>query len=245
MRGRSLETSGTREARAAGCESCGLWRICFPGRATASTGRPARRVRIRKLRFASGKALYRHGDEVESFYMIRSGCIKEIDESAHGRSSVINFVLPGEMLSLQSLGKARAATTSIAVVPSFVCCVPWAGFNRLCADSPRVANEFMRLIARTGAQARELLTLIRDRDAIERVAGFLLNLSGRLQVRGVRGREFRLSMNRDDIAGYLGLRSETVSRCFTELGRRGLIAVHAKRVQLVQPAELRRVCLSE
>ncbi len=240
------------KAKSGECESCGLWRICFPGRMAASGGRLAasggrlaRRVRIRKLKFARGKALYRAGDEVECFYMIRSGCIKEVDESAGRRGSVINFALPGEMLSLQSLGKTRSTTTSIAVVPSFVCSVPWAAFNRLCAESPRVAAEFIRLIAKAWTPARDLLTLIRDREAVERVAGFLLNLSSRLQIRGVRGREFKLCMNRDDIAGYLGLRSETVSRCFTELGRRGLIAVRAKRVQLLQPAELRRVCLGE
>jgi CRP/FNR family transcriptional regulator len=202
-------------------------------------------LRIRKLRFARGKALYRTGDEVESFYMIRSGCIKEVDDSTGRRGSVINFVLPGEMLSLQSLGSARSSTTSIAVEPSFVCVVPWRAFNRLCAESPRVASEFIRLIAKASMPARDLLTLIRDREAIERVAGFLLNLSGRLQVRGVRGREFRLGMNRDDIAAYLGLRSETVSRCFSELGRRGMIMVRAKRVQILQPTELRSVCIGE
>ena len=85
-----------------------------------------------------------------------------------------------------------------------------------------------------------MLILIRDREAIERVAGFLLNVSGRLQIRGVRGREFRLSMNRDDIAAYLGLRSETVSRCFTELGRRGWIKVRAKRVQILADGALAR-----
>jgi CRP/FNR family transcriptional regulator len=244
MTNRPLETSPRRERESAGCESCGLWKICFPARAAAA-GRHARRIRIRKLRFPTGKTLYRHGDEVESIYMIRSGCIKEIDESAGRRASVVNFALPGEMLSLQNIGKARASTTSIALVPSHVCCVSWASFGRLCAESPRVVQELIRLIAKTAATARDLLTLIRDREAIERVAGFLLNLSARLQVRGVREREFRLVMNRDDIAAYLGLRSETVSRSFSELGRRGLIAVRAKRVQLLQPAELRRVCAGE
>jgi CRP/FNR family transcriptional regulator len=92
-----------------------------------------------------------------------------------------------------------------------------------------------------GSAARDSVTLIRDKEAHERVAGFLLNVFARLQARGVRGRESLLGMNRDDIANYLGLRSETVSRCFTELARRQLIKVRAKRVQILQIAELRRV----
>jgi CRP/FNR family transcriptional regulator, anaerobic regulatory protein len=74
------------------------------------------------MRVPRGKALYRSGDKVESFYMIRSGCIKELDESSGRRTAMlINFALPGEMLSLQSLGCAFSNTTSIAVEPSFIC----------------------------------------------------------------------------------------------------------------------------
>ena len=50
-----------------------------------------------------------------------------------------------------------------------------------------------------------------------------------------------VKMNRDDIANYLGLRSETVSRCFTELARQHLIDVKAKRVRILEVSELRRI----
>jgi CRP/FNR family transcriptional regulator len=201
-------------------------------------------LQIRRMRVPRGKALYRSGDQVESFYMIRSGCIKELDDSSGRHGMLINFALPGEMLSLQSLGSTFSNTTSIAVEPSFICVVPWGAFNQLCAESPRIAGEFIRLIARAGTAARDLLSLIRDKEALERVSGFLLNVSGRLQASGSRGREFRLAMNRDDIANYLGLRSETVSRCFTELARRQLIKVQAKRVNILHAADLRKVFLS-
>jgi len=188
------------EAKRTGCELCGLWRICFPGRVASTTERRFGGLSIRRMRVPRGKALYRSGDKVESFYMIRSGCIKELDESSGRRAMLINFALPGEMLSLQSLGCAFSNTTSIAVEPSFICVVQWGAFNQLCADTPRIATELIRLIAKAGTAARDLLTLIRDKEALERVSGFLLNVSGRLQVSGSRGREFRLAMNRDDIA---------------------------------------------
>ena len=232
------------EAKRNGCELCGLFRICFPGRVASATEERLNGLHIRRMRVPRGKALYRSGDKVESFYMIRSGCIKELDDSSGRHGTLINFGLPGEMLSLQSLGNAFSNTTSIAVEPSFICVVPWAAFNQLCAESPRVAAEFIRLIAKAGTAARDLLCLIRDKEALERVSGFLLNVSARLQASGSRGREFRLAMNRDDIANYLGLRSETVSRCFTELARRQLIKVQAKRVHILHAADLRKVFLN-
>jgi len=210
----------------ASCESCGLWGICFPGRVASDVRAPAKGLGIRRMRLPRGKVLYRAGEKVECFYMIRSGCIKETQDSTCHRSTVINFALAGEMLSLHNPDDQVSSTTSVAVEASFICAVHWGSFNELCAASPGIAAEFIRLVVKAGAQARELLTLIRDKEALERIAG----------------REFRLGMNRDDIASYLGVRSETVSRSFTELSRRRLIRVRAKRVQITKPAELRGVC---
>lgn len=231
----------TDEPVRAGCESCGLWRVCFPGLVASAAERRMNGLRIRRIRVPGGRALYRCGDKVESFYMIRSGCIKEMDDSTGQQGAVVNFALPGEMLSLECIGHAFSNTTSVAVEASFICVVPWDAFSKLGMESSRVAAELIRLIAKAGMAARELLTLIRDKEALARVSGFLLNVSARLQTRGVRGGEFRLAMNRDDIANYLGMRSETVSRCFSELAQRDLIRVRAKRVQILNSAELRKV----
>lgn len=202
--------------------------------------RLAHPLHIRKMRFARGTALYRSGDRLESLYMIRSGCITEVDASSGRGNSIIGFVLPGEMLGLDNLAESRSTTTCVAVETSNACALPRSVFDVL-PHAPNVAGEFIRFIAKSGILARELVTLIRDHGAIERVAGFLLNLSGRLQFRGAHDREFKLNMNRDDIAAYLGLRSETVSRCFTELDRQGLIRIRAKRVEILRYAALRRM----
>ena len=235
---RTVRKSGSSKA---GCESCGLWRACFPGRIASAAQQRLKGLRIRRVRVARGKALYRSGERIESLYMIRSGCIKEVSDIPGRETTVVNFVLPGEILGLQCLGDSVSSTTSVAVEASHVCVVSRDAFIGPGLDSPRVTGEFLRVIAASAGAARELLTLIRDREALERVSGFLLNVSARLQSRGVRGREFRLAMNRDDIANYLGLRSETVSRCFTSLARRNLIRVQAKRVQILNAPELRRV----
>jgi CRP/FNR family transcriptional regulator, anaerobic regulatory protein len=223
-----------------GCDSCGLWRLCFPGRVANAPGAAANGLRIRRMRLARGNALFRAGVRVESFFMVRSGCIKELDDSSGDRGAVLNFALPGEMLSLQSLCGAPSPTTAVAVVPSHVCVVSGGAFARACAQSPEASAELIRLIARTATAARDLLTLTRDKDASERVFGFLMNIRDRLEERGMQGRDFRLTMNRSDIANYLGLRSETVSRCFTELEARELIQVRAKRVQILKPAPLKQ-----
>ncbi|HUY83090.1 MAG TPA: helix-turn-helix domain-containing protein [Steroidobacteraceae bacterium] len=233
-----------RETRRGDCEWCGLRRVCFPGRLTAESPVGAALLNIRCVRIARGHALYRAGERIEAFHMLRSGCIKETDGS-DGRESIVNFCLPGELLTVQNGASAKSQLTSVAVETSFVCAVPWRVFYRVCAQFPTATGEFIKLVAKSGAGTRELLTMIRGRGALERVAGFLSNLCARMQSRGLPARDFRLGMSREDIARYLGMRSETVSRCFTELARRGVVRVRAKRIQVLSVQEMRRLSLAE
>jgi CRP/FNR family transcriptional regulator len=227
------------------CAMCGLHRVCFPAHVASGSDRNANAVRIHRTRVAYGNALYRAGDRIESLYMVRSGCIKELDGADTAHDSIANFCLPGELLTLQSAGPAYSRTTCLAVQASFICAVPWRIVEEACAAAPDVASELINLIVKSGVATRELLTMIRSKEALQRVAGFCLNMCARVQWRGHPAGEFRLGMSREEIAQYLGLRSETVSRCFSELARRGLISVRARRVQVLAPAELRTVSLGE
>lgn len=222
-----------REGTAPGCDLCGLDRRCLFGRVSG--------LRIRRIRTGRGTPLFRSGERVDSLFAIRSGCVKEVEVSPGRPGTIVHFATAGEILSLQSLENTTSRTTAIAVEPSFVCIVPWNAFNQSSANAPWVIRELMQLIAKAGHEARESLALVRDKEARQRVAGFLLNMLARARVHSVHTREFRLAMNRDDIANYLGMRSETVSRCFTDLARAKLIRVKAKRVQILDESELRRL----
>lgn len=222
-----------RESTAAGCDRCGVDRLCLFGRVGG--------LRIRRIRTNRGTPLFRSGERVEALFAIRSGCVKEVDVSTGRDGTILNFATAGEILSLQSLECAPSRTTAIAVESSFVCVVPWNAVNQASLSAPRIVRELVLLIAKAGLEARESLALVRDKEARQRVAGFLLNMLARTQVRSVSTCELRLPMNRDDIANYLGLRSETVSRCFTELARQQLIEVKAKRVRILEVSELRRI----
>lgn len=234
-----------RESRRIDCDLCGLRRVCFPARAATGSRRGANALCIRRTRIARGNALYRAGDRIGSLYMVRSGCIKEIDGGGADRDRIVNFRLAGDLLTVQSASAARSRMTCVAVETSFICAVPWVIVEETCAEMPGVIVELINLIARAGAATRDLLTMVRNKGAIERVAGFLLDLGARLRDRGLPGKEFSLGMSRDDIGNYLGLRSETVSRCFSDLERRGLVGVRAKRVRILAIAELQRLFQDE
>lgn len=223
-------------------------RICPPATADAPTtdGAPVRRMRI-----ARGAALYRAGDPVRSLYVLRSGCIKEFEWTLPRREAIMGFALPGEILIMHLAGARRCRTNGTALETSHVCAIPWRLATRCNAAVRSPAADLNLRLNDALTAARELVTLVRDKDALQRVAGFLLNIAGRLEARGGavrcaedqsrRGAEFRLGMCREDIANYLGLRGETVSRCVSELEARRLLAARGRRINLLQPAALRRL----
>ncbi len=221
------------ERRSVSCDLCGLSGLCLFGRVSG--------LRIRRIRIGRGRPLFRHGESIDALFMIRSGCVKEVEVGTGPHGMIVNFATAGEILSLQSLQSMPSRTSAITVEPSFVCVVPWSAFSQSCVIAPWVVDKFVQVVAAAGLKARQALALVREKEAPQRVAGFLLDMLARTEAHNGRDGELRLGMNRDDIANYLGIRSETVSRCISELARQQLIKVKAKRIQVLQVDELHRL----
>jgi CRP/FNR family transcriptional regulator len=113
--------------------------------------------------------------------------------------------------------------------------------HKLAEEMPEVGRELIRLLAASVTATQRLVASVRDRDALARVAGCLLDISRRMQRTGLDGSRFRLGLSRSELASYLGVTLETVSRCLTELRWRRLIEVRAKDLRLLRPAELQLV----
>jgi CRP/FNR family transcriptional regulator, anaerobic regulatory protein len=114
--------------------------------------------------------------------------------------------------------------------------------SALASRMPALQQHLFRLLS------KELGTtsmLAADHSADERMAAFLLDLSGRYEARGFSGTCFRLSMARSDIANYLRLAAETVSRVLSRFRSSGLIAIHGRAVTLLDRDAMRAVARGE
>ncbi len=217
------------------CASCGLLRLCLAGRVSTAP-MTAQRLQIRRAQVRAGDCLFRAGEPVHSLFTLRSGCVKEVTTVS---GAVLGFAVPGEILGLEHAESASFAHTAMAVADSHYCEVSWRSLRQLWSESPEVGSEVIALMARVARTSQQMLGVMRDQQSLQRVSVFLLNLSLRLGKAGALVTDFRFGMGRADIASYLGLSSETVSRCFSELVRLNLISVQAKRIQLLNVPSLR------
>jgi hypothetical protein len=101
---------------------------------------------------------------------------------------------------------------------------------------PSLLRQLLRIMSR---EMRHDQLLLGKRSADERLAAFLFSLSQRFGMRGYSSSEFNLSMSRNDIANYLGLAVETVSRLFSRLQEEGVLMVRGRHVRLCDLARLR------
>lgn len=176
-------------------------------------------VTTRKLR--PREPLFHEGDARSSVYRVLTGVICLYKLTNDGRRQIIEFVFPGDIVGLESADVHSICAD--AVKDSSVLCLPVTAMHRLFDGDARFHQRLYERLSRELEATRERLLTLGRRTALERVAGFLRDLSQRAASRGGDPHLLDLPMTRSDIADALGLTIETVSRCFTRLRRKGLI----------------------
>ena len=219
----------------AACSKCSLARLCLPHNLDQTAMEQLEDLVERSEPLHEGDHLYRVGDNFDAIYAVRSGSFKTYTVDTEGREHVIGFHLPGELMGLKAIYPQRHITNAIALDTATVCVMPYSDFSALAMRIPGLQTQLVRLMSRDLADA---VTLAGDFTAEERLAAFLTGLSRRFVERGFSSREFNLTMSRRDIANYLRLAPETVSRVFARFEKDRLISVERRAVSLLDPEKL-------
>lgn len=223
------------ESQRRACTQCWLRTLCLP--AGASTDDMERLERLVKKRrtIGRGEYLYRAGSGSARLYVARDGAFKTVAGDADGSQQVVGFHLPGELVGLDALGDDAHRCDAIALDAARVCEVPLADLAEATGAVAGLQRQLLRVIGYALNRGHDHLEMMGRRQADERILLFLLDLSRRFEALGRDGEEFVLPMTREDIASYLGLVIETVSRSFTRLQDDGVIAVRGRRLRLLAP----------
>jgi CRP/FNR family transcriptional regulator len=155
-----------------------------------------------------------------------------------GNQQVIGFHLPGELLGLDALGTGKHACEAQALTHANVCEVPLAQLEHVAEQVPGLQRQLLRIIGQGINRDQGHIEMLGRRNAHERMAIFLHQISARYRALGRSGERFLLPMSREDIASYLGLVIETVSRTLGKMQEEGLIAVNGREITVLDAARL-------
>jgi CRP/FNR family transcriptional regulator len=178
-----------------------------------------------------GDLLFRSGDRFRSLYVVKTGSLKSFAPSPEGGEQVLGFHLPGEVIGLDAIDRRTHVCYAKVLETSSICEVPFQRLAQLTAIIPSLQHQMYRLLSKEIGHDTDML-LLGKKSAEERLAAFLLDMSKRLQRRGLSPTDFHLSMSRHEIGNYLGLAVETVSRIFTRFQDDRLLGVERKHIEL-------------
>jgi CRP/FNR family nitrogen fixation transcriptional regulator len=174
------------------------------------------------MTFKRNVEIYGENEPAEYLYQVVTGAVRTYTVLADGRRQIGAFYVPGDVFGLET-GETHHFSAE-AMTETKVLVVKRSSLVALAARDTEVARQLWTLTARELERAQQhFLALIKT--AEERVAGFLLDMAARVSG----GNQFDLPMSRQDIADYLGLTIETVSRTMTQLESTAAIELPSSR----------------
>lgn len=220
------------------CSECSLAALCLPLSlemqdldaldAIVKRGRPLKK----------GEFLFRQGDAFGSVFAVRSGSLKTFNLTDCGEEQITGFHLPSEFVGLSAMDTELYPVSAIALETTSICEIPFERLDELSLHLPQLRRQLMRIMSREIRDEQQMLLLLSKKNADERIATFLVNLSARFRARGYSPHQFRLAMSRSEIGNYLGLAVETVSRVFTRFQQSNLLKADGKEIHLLNLVDL-------
>ncbi len=226
---------------AVACHNCSLSELCLP--------RGLNRDELELLESAINKTmkikkrdyLFHRDDQQNAIFAVKSGAIKTSLSTPDGEEQILGFYLPGDLLGFDAFANNRHTCDAQALDDTLVCELSMDNFQDLCGKLPSMRGQMLRQIGAEIEREHMLLLTLGQMRTEERLATFLSSLSERNRERGFSSTEFYLPMARHDLANYLGMAVETLSRMFSRLQEDGIISVQHRLIKILDMSKLKQL----
>lgn len=208
------------------CKNCNVSGNCLVEKMTISHGHSYQLMKNRKV-YLRGEHIFRAEDEADALYVISSGSVKSYMIMEDGEEQVLSFYLDGDVVGMDGMGADSYISSAVSLETTTICKLPLS--NLPDAD---LGRGFLNLISDCLIRDHNLMLMLARKDADGRMASFLVNISKHFKKLGQSADVFDLTMTRQDIANYLGLAIETVSRTLRRFQDSGMLVVTRRKIQI-------------
>lgn len=171
----------------------------------------------------AGERIYQAGESFANLYVLNSGFVKIINQSADGREQVAALKFRGDWLGFDGIADGRYTCDAVAMDTGEVWSIRYEDLLQAYSSKPLLLKTMHQAMSREMTRDRDSMMSVCTMPADARVADFLRYWAESLSRRGMRSDQFTLRMSRAEIGNYLGMTIETVSRSLTKLARGKLI----------------------
>ncbi|MCG8073109.1 MAG: helix-turn-helix domain-containing protein [Candidatus Thiodiazotropha taylori] len=225
------------------CCDCGLDPLCQVVDYGASDPADSKLVLSRRQPMQRGELLFSAKQPFSALFAVKSGSFKAISVDLSGKERVVGFYLPGDLIGAEGIASRVHSFTVRALEESAICRMDLDQMPQSGRGNEMLQGALIRMLGEEVSINHLVTSSLIQQNAEQRLAAFILNLSARSGMRGLSQYQLGLSMSRSDIASYLGLARETVSRTFTRFQNYGLIGISKHVLKVVNPEGLQKVTL--
>ena len=222
------------------CEQCALHALCLPG-IVGCFNSALGPIVADDVTISKGQTLYTHGDRTDNLYVVKSGAFKIMTPLCGHSAHVSGFRLPGDLVGACGLTCGQYAFTAQALDRSTVCRLPLDRLREAQLRQPMLTQGLLQALSNQAAQAQRQITRT-NLPAIARLALLIQDVSSHHKKRHLSATEFELPMARTDIADFLGLAPETISRLIASLADQQVVSIEGKTVRVLDLQGLTRIC---
>jgi len=227
------------------CRVCSMRELCLPIGLSHDELSDLDEIIQHRAPLRRGDRLFKQGQPLGRLFAVRSGSVKTTVETEDGQEKIINFALPGELIGLEAIGEGVHCTNAVVLETTSVCGISFERLDEVAGRIPSLRRQLLRLMSREIADDQRQVQLLGGSGAEQRLAAFLVDLSRRFEQRGFSVREFNLSMSRQDVAAYLGMAVETVSRLLSRFSDEQMLVVDRKHISLLDRVRLEAIAKGE
>ncbi len=226
------------------CRDCGLDPICqVLDYAESDSGVPDG-ILVRRMPILRGEMLLTFNQPFRTIYAVKSGSFKAMTWDLANSERVVGFFLPGDLIGTDGLATERYSYTVRALEASSVCSLEVEALPKAGRSREAIQDALITLLGQEVAMNHMVTTSLIQQNAEQRLAAFILSLVRRSGIRGLDRQDLGLSMSRSDIASYLGLARETVSRILTRFQKSRIIVLRKNALRVLDPGALERLSVT-
>jgi CRP/FNR family transcriptional regulator len=217
------------------CSNCNFGDLCMPSSFEVKEIKQLEKIVTHHKKINEGESVFLSGEELSALYSIRSGSFKVVITSEKGYEQIVSFKMSGEFMGLNGIDSDHYICNAIALEDSEVCVMPVSKFVNNSQESLLFQKYLNKHLSHALGERNKLVVLLGHTSASRRLGIFLSDIFDKLRVRGQSGTECILRMSRDEIASYLGLSSETITREFTKYSNNHILEINNRYIRLLKP----------
>ena len=218
------------------CKTCALKDLCHDLELDTQEKKQFSDVLSSTKVIQKGEALYQENEKTNALYAIRNGSVKITNQNG----KILQFFLAGDFLGLDAFNDQHHKVNAIAIEQTTVCAYDLSSMMSLLSKVPKFNHYFLKTLSHQLNQ--QYNSFNHHLNAKQRLCSLINKISDHYSLRGFSATEFTLSMKRQDIANYLDLAAETISRTIHQLEDEHILTLNNKTINILNLSKLKEMC---